>query len=698
MKALPGKPYPLGAQFDGSGTSISLYSEVAERVELCLFDEAGRETRLDLPERTNFCWHAYLPEVAPGQRYGFRAHGPWQPEQGLRCCASKLLLDPYAKAIDGEPNWNEALFTHTFDDPDGPLNDADSAPYMPRSVVINPFFDWEHEHRPNVPLYDTIIYETHVRGFSLRHPDIPEDLRGTYEGLSHPAAIEHFQSLGITTVELLPVHRHITSKFLADRGLSNYWGYDTVGFFAAHPYSRPGDPGVEVRQFKNMVKYLHLAGIEVIIDVVYNHTAEGGRLGPILSFRGIDNPAYYHLDPDDLRSYVDFSGTGNTMNTSHPVVLQLIMDSLRYWVTEMHVDGFRFDLAPALARELHEVDRLSSFFDIIHQDPILSQVKLIAEPWDVGEGGYQVGRFPPLWSEWNDRYRDTIRRYWHGYQPVNREFIQRLQGSPDLYEGTGRRPHASINFVTAHDGFTLRDLVSYNQKHNEANQEDNRDGLDQNYSNNFGAEGPTDDPDIEALRLRQQRSFLGTLMLSLGIPMLLGGDEIGRTQQGNNNAYCQNNDISWYDWDHADTTLMTFAARLIDLRRTHPVFRRWRWFEDRSAGDGMPHKAWYRPDGGELDDEDLDGDLRAVALFLSGEVGLVDERGQRIEDDDFLLLMNAAPDATTFAPAGALGDGWGIVLDSARPEAEELDAEEIPAGQGVTVEPHGLVVMTRERP
>ncbi len=696
MKALPGKPYPLGAHFDGSGTNFSLYSEVAERVELCLFAHDGDgQVCIDLPERTNFCWHAYLSEVGPGQRYGFRVHGPWQPEQGHRCCAGKLLLDPYAKAIEGQPRWNEALFTHYFDQPDGPLNDADSAAYMPRSVVINPFFDWAHEHRPNVPLYDTIIYETHVRGFSLRHPDIPEPLRGTYEGLSHPAAIEHFQALGVTTLELLPVHRHVTSKTLADRGLSNYWGYDTIGYFAPHPYSRPGEPGVEVGQFKNMVKYLHLAGLEVIIDVVYNHTAEGNRLGPILSFRGIDNTAYYHLDPDDPSRYVDFSGTGNTLNTGHPVVLQLIMDSLRYWVTEMHVDGFRFDLAPALARELHEVDRLSSFFDIIHQDPILSQVKLIAEPWDVGEGGYQVGRFPPLWSEWNDRYRDTVRRFWHGLQPADREFLQRLQGSPDLYEGTGRRPHASINFVTAHDGFTLRDLVSYTHKHNDANQEDNRDGRDENYSTNFGVEGPTDDPEILAGRRRQQCSFLGTLMLSLGIPMLLGGDEIGRTQQGNNNAYCQDNDLSWYDWAGADTALMDFAARLIDLRRTHPVFRRWRWFEDRPTADGTPHNAWYAFDGRTLTDEDLDGDLRAVAMFLSGEVGLVNERGQQIQDDDFLVVMNAAHEPKIFAVAADLGDGWQIVLDTAQPDVEDLG--DVDAAEGVAVAGHGLVVLTRER-
>ncbi|NLF31014.1 MAG: glycogen debranching protein GlgX [Planctomycetes bacterium] len=697
MKALPGRPYPLGATFDGSGTNVSLYSEVAQRVELCLFDDQGVQTCVDLPERTNFCWHAYLPEVTPVQRYGFRVHGPWQPEKGHRCCPGKLLLDPYAKAIDGDPQWNEALFAHWLNNPDGPLNDSDSGPYAPRAVVVNPFFDWNHVHRPHVPLYDTIIYETHVRGFSLRHGEIPQELRGTYEGLSHPAAIEHFQSLGITTLELMPVHRHITPKHLADRGLRNYWGYDTIGYFAPHPYVRPGEPGAEVRQFKNMVKYLHLAGIEVIIDVVYNHTAEGNRRGPVLAFRGIDNAAYYHLDERDPRRYVDFSGTGNTLNTSHPVVLQLIMDSLRYWVTEMHVDGFRFDLAPALARELHEVDRLSSFFDIIHQDPILSQVKLIAEPWDVGEGGYQVGRFPPLWSEWNDRYRDTVRRFWHGFQPVDRELIQRLQGSPDLYEGTGRRPHASVNFVTAHDGFTLRDLVSYDRKHNEANREDNRDGLDQNYSCNFGAEGPSDDPALEAIRLRQQCSFLGTLMLSLGIPMLLGGDEIGRTQGGNNNAYCQDNELSWYDWDHANPTLLAFAARLVHLRRTHPVFRRWRWFEDRPAGDGRPHRAWYAPDGHELADEDLDGNLRAIGLFLSGEVGLVNERGQTIQDDDFLLLMNAATDVRMFTLAAVLGDDWRVVVDSARPEAEDLDAEPVPNGQPVAVQSHGLVVLSRER-
>ncbi len=543
-KVWPGNDYPLGATYDGAGTNFSIFSEIAERVELCLFDEKGNETRFDLPEVTSFCWHGYLPNLGPGQRYGFRVHGPWAPAEGHRCNPAKLLLDPYARAIEGQVQWNEAVFPHFFNNPDGPPNDKDSAPFMPKSVVINPFFDWGNDRHPRTQSHETIVYEAHVKGFSIKHPDVPEELRGTYAGLAHPRAIEHFTRLGITAVELMPAHQFIHDKHLVERGLRNYWGYNSIGYLAPHnEYSASGQTGQQVQEFKQMVKGLHEAGIEVILDVVYNHTAEGNHLGPILSFKGIDNAAYYRLMPDDRRYYRDYTGTGNSLNMRHPHVLQLIMDSLRYWVLEMHVDGFRFDLAATLARELHDVDRLSAFFDIIQQDPVISQVKLIAEPWDVGEGGYQVGKFPPLWMEWNGKYRDCVRDYRRGQDQTLGEFAYRITGSPDLYEATGRRPYASVNFITAHDGFTLHDLVSYNEKHNEANGEDNRDGESNNRSWNCGVEGPIDDPQVNALRNRQKRNFLSTLFLSQGIPMLLGGDEIGRAQRGNNNAYCQDNEI-----------------------------------------------------------------------------------------------------------------------------------------------------------
>ena len=553
MQIWPGKPYPLGAFFDGVGTNFSLFSEVAERVELCLFDEDGHQTHVDLPESTALCWHGYLPGVRPGQRYGFRVHGPWAPEKGQWCNPSKLLLDPYAKAVDGLWDWNEAIFPYRFDEPESSTNDLDSMPFVAKSVVINSSFDWGHDSPPNTPLHRTVVYETHVKGFSKTHPDIPEALRGTYAGMAHPVAVEYLTKLGVTAVELLPVHQFVQDSTLAQRGLRNYWGYNSIGYLAPHnEYAASGQRGEQVQEFKQLVKTLHAAGIEVILDVVYNHTAEGNHLGPMLSFKGIDNAAYYRLMADNRRYYMDYTGTGNTLNMRHPHVLQLIMDSLRYWVNDMHVDGFRFDLAATLARELHDVDRLSSFFDLIQQDPVVSQVKLIAEPWDIGEGGYQVGNFPPLWSEWNGKYRDSVRDFWRGTDQTLAEFAYRFTGSSDLYQGTARRPYASINFITAHDGFSLRDLVSYNDKHNEANGEENRDGESHNRSWNLGEEGPTENPDVLAARARQTRNFLTTLFLSQGVPMLLGGDEIGRTQSGNNNAYCQDNEISWYDWATVD--------------------------------------------------------------------------------------------------------------------------------------------------
>ncbi|MDR0342755.1 MAG: glycogen debranching protein GlgX, partial [Nocardiopsaceae bacterium] len=566
----PGSAYPLGATFDGAGTSFALFSEVAERVELCLFDEAGTEARVPLREVDGFVWHGYLPGIQPGQRYGYRVHGPYDPAAGNRCNPAKLLLDPYAKAIEGAVRWDPAVFSYPFGHPDE-RNDADSAPHVPRSVVSNPYFDWDVDRPPRVPYHETVIYEAHVSGLTKLHPAVPDGERGTYRGLAHPALIEHFQRLGVTAVELLPVHQFVTDNVLAQRGLANYWGYNTIGFFAPHnAYAAAGAGGEQVQEFKSMVRELHAAGIEVILDVVYNHTAEADHMGPTLCFRGIDNAAYYRLRADDKRYYLDYTGCGNSLNVRHPHALQLIMDSLRYWVTEMHVDGFRFDLASALARELHDVDRLSAFFDLVQQDPVVSQVKLIAEPWDVGEGGYQVGNFPPQWTEWNGKYRDATRDFWRGQPGTLPEFASRLAGSSDLYEASGRRPFASINFVTCHDGFTLTDLVSYNAKHNEANGEGNADGSDDNRSWNCGAEGPTGDPAVGDLRARQKRNCLATLFFSQGVPMLPAGDELGRTQQGNNNAYCQDNEISWVNCDDADASLLDYVRTLSWLRRSHP--------------------------------------------------------------------------------------------------------------------------------
>ncbi|HEV7509318.1 MAG TPA: glycogen debranching protein GlgX [Thermoanaerobaculia bacterium] len=701
MKIHPGAPFPLGATYGGAGTNFSIFSEVAERVELCLFDSQEQETRIELPEVTGFCWHGYLPNVVPGQRYGFRVHGPWMPTEGHRCNPAKLLLDPYAKAIDGHVQWHEAAFPYHFDDPEGSRNDLDSAPYMPRCVVINPFFDWGNDRSPGRPAHESVIYEVHVKGFTRRHPAIPEEARGSYSALADPAALAHLKRLGVTAVELLPVHQFVQDKNLLDRGLRNYWGYNSIAYLAPHnEYAAAGGAtGQQVQEFKHMVKTLHQEGIEVILDVVYNHTAEGNHLGPVLSLKGIDNAAYYRLMPDDRRYYMDYTGTGNSLNMRHPHVLQLIMDSLRYWVLDMHVDGFRFDLASTLARELHDVDRLSAFFDIIQQDPVISRVKLIAEPWDVGEGGYQVGNFPPLWSEWNAKYRDTVRDYWRGEPQTMGDFANRFTGSSDLYATTGRRPSASVNFVTAHDGFTLRDLVSYNDKHNEANGEDNRDGESHNRSWNCGVEGPTEDEGINNLRFRQQRNFLATLFLSQGIPMLLGGDEMGRTQGGNNNAYCQDDEISWLDWESADGFLIDFTARLIAFRREHPVFRRRGWFLGKAIhGEGVRDLGWFRPDGELMTDEDWQsGFARSLGVFLNGDaIPGLDPRGERVVDDTFYILFNAHHEPIPFRlpTRSDWGERWTKVFDTALDGVKQTD-ETFEAGGDVPVEGRTVVVLMR---
>ncbi len=701
MRIRPGKPYPLGATYDGSGTNFSIFSEVAERVELCLFDDQGNQTRMNLPEVTGFCWHGYLPEVDPGQRYGYRVYGPWAPEKGPRCNPSKLLLDPYAKAIEGEVKWNEAMFSYRFHDPEGLLNEDDSASFVPKSVVINPYFDWGNDQLPRRPLHETVIYEVHVKGFTARHPLIPKEQRGTYAGLAHPVATKYFKDLGVTAVELLPIHQFIHDSHLVQRGLRNYWGYNSIGYLAPHnEYASRGQLGQQVQEFRQMVKSLHEAGIEVILDVVYNHTAEGNHLGPTLSFRGIDNGAYYRLVENDPKYYMDYTGTGNSLNMRHPHVLQLIMDSLRYWVLEMHVDGFRFDLAATLARELNEVDRLSAFFDLIQQDPVVSQVKLIAEPWDVGEGGYQVGKFPPLWSEWNGKYRDCVRDFWRGEDRTLGEFANRITGSSDLYESTGRRPYASINFVTAHDGFTLQDLVSYNGKHNEANGEDNRDGENHNRSWNCGEEGPTENPEVLALRRKQKLNFLSTLFLSQGIPMLLGGDEMGRTQRGNNNAYCQDSEISWFDWNQKEEDLFDFTCKLIRFQHDHPIFRRRGWFLGRAIhGSGVHDIAWFTPGGYEMAEENWgEGFSKSLALFLNG--GAINHRdpfGERVVDDAFLLLFNAHYEAISFTLPGAKwGKAWKKLLDTAKGGFIE-DERLCPAKKKVLVQDRSLVMLMRKK-
>lgn len=681
MDVWPGRPYPLGATYDGYGTNVAVFSEVAEAIELCLFDADGAESRVQLPEVSGFVWHGYLPSMQPGQRYGFRVHGPYDPEQGLRCNPRKLLLDPYARAVLGELDWGEEVFGYHFGEPDGPPNQLDSAGHVPLGVVASPYFEWGEDRHPRHPWHHTVIYEVHVKGLTMTHPDVPEELRGTYAGLAHPAVIDYLTDLGVTAVELLPIHRHVSEHHLVEQGLTDYWGYNTIGFFAPHEQYSSTEPMHAAQEFKQMVKTLHGAGMEVILDVVYNHTAEGNHLGPTLSFRGIDNHAYYRLVDGSPKHYMDYTGTGNSLNMRQPHVLQLLMDSLRYWVNEMHVDGFRFDLASTLARELHDVDRLSTFFEVIQQDPVISQVKLIAEPWDIGEGGYQVGNFPPQWSEWNGRYRDTIRDYWRGEAATLPEFASRFTGSSDLYEADTRRPSASINFVTAHDGFTLRDLVSYNEKHNEANGEGNRDGTDDNRSWNSGVEGPTDDPAVLALRARRQRSLLTTLLLSQGVPMLLGGDEIGRSQGGNNNGYAQDNEVSWFDWDQVDEQLLRFTRSLITLRHEHPVFRRRNWFQGRPIrGEEVDDIGWLRPDGREMTDEDWEAATAgALQVFLNGDAILGrDDRGRPVADDSFVLLCNPDPDTVTFTlPPAAWGGPWGVVLDTDEPVLRSSPTDEV---------------------
>src|SRR5262245_22455524 len=683
-----GRPYPLGATYDGAGTNFSLFSSVAEGVELCLLSGDGEpgEIRVELTEVDGYCWHTYMPDVRPGQRYGYRVHGPWNPSEGPWCNPTSLLPDPYAKTSAGEADWDPACSAYDFADPDQP-NTADSAPHVPCAVVSDPFFDWGNDRPPDHPMHEAIIYEAHPRGMTIRHPDIPDELRGTYTALAHPAIIDHLTGLGITSIELMPVHQFVHDNHLVERGLRNYWGYNSIAFLAPHNgyTARPAPSGLgpiqhsHVQEFKTMVKALHAAGIEVILDVVYNHTAEGNNLGPVLSMKGIDNQAYYRLVDGDPRYYLDFTGTGNSLNMRHPHVLQLIMDSLRYWVTEMHVDGFRFDLASTLARELYAVDRLSAFFDLVQQDPIVSQVKLIAEPWDVGEGGYQVGNFPPQWSEWNGRYRDTIRDFWRGEPATLAEFGYRFTGSSDLYQADSRRPTASINFVTAHDGFTLNDLVSYNDKHNEANGEGNRDGESHNRSWNCGVEGPTDDPAVNALRERQRRNLVTTLFLSQGVPMLLGGDEIGRTQHGNNNAYCQDNEVSWYDWTTADQPPLAFTQRLLRFRHRHPVFCRRRWFHGRPIhGSKVSDIGWFTRGGMEMSEEDWQvGFVKSLGVFLNGRgIPNPNERGEQVVDDSFYVMFNAHHEPLDFTlPESKWGERWAEVLDTSAGE-DFLDEDE----------------------
>ncbi|MGW5198424.1 glycogen debranching protein GlgX [Streptomyces spiralis] len=703
MQVWPGEAYPLGATYDGAGTNFAVFTEAADRVELCLLHDDGSETAVELRESDAFVRHAYVPGVMPGQRYGFRVHGPYAPERGLLCNSAKLLLDPYARAISGSIRWGEEVYGYHFDDP-GRRNDLDSAPYTMTSVVVNPYFDWGDDRPPRRGYHETVIYEAHVKGLTMRHPGLPEELRGTYAALAHPAVIEHLTDLGVTALELMPVHQFVNDHRLVDMGLSNYWGYNTIGFFAPHnAYASWGDRGQQVLEFKSAVRALHEAGIEVILDVVYNHTAEGNHLGPTLSFKGIDNPSYYRLT-DDKRHYVDTTGTGNSLLMRSPHVLQLIMDSLRYWVTEMHVDGFRFDLAATLARQFHEVDRLSSFFDLVQQDPVVSQVKLIAEPWDVGEGGYQVGNFPPLWTEWNGKYRDTVRDLWRGEPRALAEFGSRLTGSSDLYQDDGRRPLASINFVTCHDGFTLRDLVSYNDKHNEANGEDNRDGESHNRSWNCGVEGDTDDPEVLALRARQMRNFIATLMLSQGVPMISHGDEFARTQQGNNNAYCQDNELSWVRWPEPGEQpgeLLEFLRAMARLRSRHPVFRRRRFFHGRpveGTHDELSDIAWFTPEGAEMTQRDWDS-ARASALtvFLNGHaISEPGQRGERITDDSFLLMFNAAPKPLDFVVPVDHGRHWQVVVDTARTDpVPPGTGRKVRAGDRLTLTDRSLTVLQR---
>ena len=701
MQVWPGSPYPLGATYDGRGTNFALFSEVAERVELCLFDQDRNETRVDVTEVDAHVWHCYLPQVDPGQRYGYRVHGPYDPDAGLRCNPNKLLLDPYAKATDGTIDWGQPLFGYDFGD-ERSRNDEDSASSAMLGVVINPFFDWTGDRVLKVPYNESLIYEAHVKGLTQLHPDVPEDQRGTYAGLAQPAVIKHLQRLGVTAIELMPVHQFVHDAHLLERGLRNYWGYNTLGFFAPHAdYASARDAGGQVQEFKGMVRTLHEAGIEVILDVVYNHTAEGNQLGPTLSFKGIDNPAYYRLVEDDKQYYMDYTGTGNSLNVGQPHSLQLIMDSLRYWVLEMHVDGFRFDLAAALAREFYDVDRLAAFFEMVQQDPVISQVKLIAEPWDVGPGGYQVGNFPPQWTEWNGKYRDAVRDFWRG-EPNLGEFAARVAGSADLYEQSGRRPFASINFVTAHDGFTLRDLVSYNDKHNDANGEDNRDGESFNRSSNHGAEGPTSDPQVLAGRAREQRNLIVTLLLSQGVPMILHGDELGRTQDGNNNTYAQDSEISWVHWDEIDTPLLEFTAAVARLRAEHPTFQRRRFFTGSAVRTGEDQRlddiVWLRPDGRPMEDADWTAPgAHLIGMYLNGNgIAGRDAIGNRIVDDHALLYFNGGNDPVDVElPPQEYADAWDVVVDTA---ADGPASDPLPAASTRTIDGHSVLVLMQHRP
>lgn len=702
METQPGESYPLGATWDGEGVNFALFSENATGVDLCLYDgaEGDRELcRIELKERTDLAWHVYVPRLGPGQRYAYRVHGPYDPRNGHRFNAAKLLLDPYARAIDGEVVVHETMFGYPLGHPEGDLvrDDRDSGPFMPKCVVL-PAADKRQVERLGLAWNGEPIYEVHVRGFTRLHPELPDRLRGTYAGLAAEPVVAHLARLGVRSVELMPVHQFVVEMHLRERGLTNYWGYNSIGFFAPDPrYSSRGAAGGQVEEFRAMVRALHEAGIEVILDVVYNHTAEGNHFGPTLSFRGIDNASYYRLSPQDPRYYVDYTGCGNTLNMLNARALQLIMDSLRYWALEIGVDGFRFDLASALARGLHEVDRLHAFFDIIHQDPVISRLKLIAEPWDVGEGGYQVGNFPPLWSEWNGRYRDTVRDFWRGADRTLGELAFRFTGSSDLYQADGRRPFASVNFITAHDGFTLRDLVSYEHKHNEANGEDGRDGENENRSWNCGAEGPTGDPAVTARRRRQERNFLATLLLSQGVPMLVAGDELGRTQHGNNNAYCQDNEISWLDWKQADRGLQEFVRRLIALRRQHPTFRRRRWFQGRDIhGEGVHDIAWFTVEGHPMSEEHWGEDrARSLAVFLNGDsVGAVAARGTPVRDDTFFVLINAHHQPLPFTiPRGDWGRRWTVVIDTRHDVVAEGPA--VAAGEALVLEGRSLVLLRR---
>ena len=702
-KVKPGRPYPLGATWDGRGVNFAVYSERATAIEVCLFDASDMQRereRIRLRELTGHIRHVYVPDIGPGQVYGYRVEGPYEPNRGLRFNPSKLLLDPYALAVTGSLDWKGPVFGYRVGDPAADLSysDEDDAASVPKGVIIDTSFDWGDDRHPETPLHRSVIYEVHVKGFTKQHPSVPEELRGTYAGLAHPSAIEHLTRLGVTAVELLPVHEFVDEGHLIDRGLVNYWGYNSLNFFApAARYASARTPGEHVREFKGMVKALHAAGIEVILDVVYNHTAEGSELGPTLSFRGIDNPTYYKLVPQHPRYYMNYTGTGNSLNAQHPQVLKLIMDSLRYWVTEMHVDGFRFDLASTLAREQHHVTRLSSFFDAIHQDPVLSRVKLIAEPWDVGEGGYQTGNFPILWAEWNDKYRDTVRRYWRGDGGGMAELGYRLTGSSDLYQDDGRHPYASINFIAAHDGFTLHDLVSYERKHNEANGDGNRDGHDHNLSANYGVEGPTDDPQINELRERQKRNMLATLFLSQGVPMLCAGDEMGRTQQGNNNAYAQDNPISWLDWNLDDRrrAQLEFTRRLIELRARHPVLRRRRYYQGRKIrGSDVRDLTWLRPDGEQMTDEEWEaGWNRTIGVMLGGEaLGEVDEEGELVVDDTLLVLMNAHDAIVEFKLPGEPNEMWEVLIDTTRADGIET-GQRFAGGSSVQLHDRSLMLL-----